>query len=256
MINRVDALVKFLDSELEKMRLTMAFKPEFSVVSEAKMPAHFLAASADFFDHSLVAATKNPARKASQKYSTQKYYSRSQKPVQANSKFKCLFCEQGFHFPDQCSTVANAKERLVFVKQKRLCTRCLRYGHSLQNCKSSVICYYCKRSNHHSALCFAKFGSERTTQSVQKGGDAKSPPARVLATVEQEDAPVSESCQSVPTFSCDILSSVDTSTQVPLLTANPKIFDPKTGVSAKIRLVLDTASQKKFCGPKLVTIWV
>jgi hypothetical protein len=70
------------------------------------------------------------------------------KKQQTKINKKCKFCRQA-HFSTDCSK--SLPERLDYVARHLLCSVCLN-RHSFC-CSSPALCYYCRSSEHNSALC-------------------------------------------------------------------------------------------------------
>ena len=80
----------------------------------------------------------------------------------------CPFCEEQ-HYADRCEKLTTAQARVDSCKRERRCLRCLTPDHYLRDCPSGKTCYYCKRTNHHSALCFTQFPTKNnTTQPINQ----------------------------------------------------------------------------------------
>jgi len=62
-------------------------------------------------------------------------------------------CCKGAHTRITCSKFSNWSQntRNTWVREQRICFRCLRTGHWASNCRSSVVCAQCSRK-HHSLL--------------------------------------------------------------------------------------------------------
>ena len=67
---------------------------------------------------------------------------------------KCAFCQEiGSHYSDKCPVVSDVYTHLELVRKYRLCFKCLGTKHNAKKCHSLTKCFYCKQSNHNSALC-------------------------------------------------------------------------------------------------------
>ena len=65
-----------------------------------------------------------------------------------NLKVTCLFCKQNH----QCTVVTEISARKAIVKKDRRCYICLRQNHLARECRSTWICFQCKK-RHHQSIC-------------------------------------------------------------------------------------------------------
>ncbi len=82
---------------------------------------------------------------------------------QTKEKIVCIFCDKTGHFSDECRSVTDVKKRREVLRSSRRCYKCLKQGHTADNCQRSKPCFYCKQTNHHSAVCWK---SPKTTQAM------------------------------------------------------------------------------------------
>ena len=68
---------------------------------------------------------------------------------------KCAFCGDP-HFNNQCKKYSTIEKRIEKAREKQLCLRCLKNGHSANSCKEKIECFHCKDKRHCSALCRRK----------------------------------------------------------------------------------------------------
>lgn len=70
-----------------------------------------------------------------------------------NTKPDCIFCNKQ-HLSQNCYTAVEMplKQKWDIVKQKRICGKCLKFGHLFNNCKDSTKCPECQKY-HHKLLC-------------------------------------------------------------------------------------------------------
>ena len=74
--------------------------------------------------------------------------------------YPCVFCGN-LHFNTDCQNFRSEQERLGVLYANMLCTYCFKPGHFKQNCLKfgQRQCFYCKQTNHNSALCRFVFGN-------------------------------------------------------------------------------------------------
>ena len=73
----------------------------------------------------------------------------------------CAFCLEG-HKHEDCQKVKNVKERKQILLKYGRCFNCIRKGHVSRECKTTIVCKYCK-GKHHSCLCCANPAGEGKT---------------------------------------------------------------------------------------------
>uniref|UniRef100_A0A7E4VT11 DUF1758 domain-containing protein n=1 Tax=Panagrellus redivivus TaxID=6233 RepID=A0A7E4VT11_PANRE len=64
---------------------------------------------------------------------------------------RCAFCDDN-HRSEECQVAATKPDRTNIAKEKRLCLRCLKPGHSYRFCRSTAKCDNCQ-NRHHTAIC-------------------------------------------------------------------------------------------------------
>lgn len=69
---------------------------------------------------------------------------------------KCHVCNSASHYVRECPEFVHlpTRQRVNVVKEARLCYRCLD-KHSISQCKRDYRCNTCRRSSHHTLLCYA-----------------------------------------------------------------------------------------------------
>ena len=104
----------------------------------------------------------------------------------------CVFCG-GHHYNAECDKYPTSKERDTIAKEKILCRRCLKKGHWVSDCYVKKVCFHCKDSNHHTALCHGLHRREKTQSStagaITVSGAATTPsykPVAMLMSAEIE----------------------------------------------------------------------
>ncbi|KAK6009905.1 hypothetical protein OSTOST_25136 [Ostertagia ostertagi] len=67
---------------------------------------------------------------------------------------QCPFCDaDSTHIPDACPIVPTIEQRLMEVRRRKLCKKCLAPQHpGFSSCSTS--CEYCHMTNHNTALCY------------------------------------------------------------------------------------------------------
>ncbi|VDO95375.1 unnamed protein product [Heligmosomoides polygyrus] len=91
---------------------------------------------------------------------------------------RCAFCDAvGTHYSDSCMVVSDAISRRVLVKEKNKCELCLERicARGLTCKKYRVLCFHCRNTGHHSALCYLPERSEiirRQLKNAQEGREA------------------------------------------------------------------------------------
>ena len=78
----------------------------------------------------------------------------------------CAFCAKN-HYHDKCSVVTDLDERKEIARKDRWCFKCLFRGHNIRNCRNKRNCFYCKASNHHTAICNKYTKKEKSEDNVQ-----------------------------------------------------------------------------------------
>ena len=74
---------------------------------------------------------------------------------------KCVLCEKSGHFPSECREFRSFSERVQRLKDKNLCSKCLRNGHSFTDCNSKLKCGKCKKDGHHACFCHENFKNQK-----------------------------------------------------------------------------------------------
>ncbi len=62
--------------------------------------------------------------------------------------------------------VTDVKKRWEVLRSSRQCYRCLKQGHMMDNCQRSLPCFYCKQTNHHSAVCWISLKTAQAMDTV------------------------------------------------------------------------------------------
>ena len=141
----------------------------------------------------------------------------------------CVYCQQP-HTSANCTSVTEVGARKQLLKTSGRCFNCLRKNHMLRNCKSNSKCQKCRR-RHHTSIC--------------EGGNSSTPSTDLL-TSNPTPLPV------IPTTSAHVGSS--SSLTVFLQTAKATACNPDNARSAKIRLLLDSGSQRSYLSERACTL--
>ena len=138
----------------------------------------------------------------------------------------CAFC-QGSHWSDKCLKVKGLKQMKEYINDNNLCFGCLKVGHQFRACKSKRPCFYCKKSDHHSAICN---DDNQTSQNWRKGAKG----GRASKNEESKGESLSA------------LHAMEYSNKVVLMTVLAKVTNTVTGRSITCRAILDTACDTTF----------
>lgn len=90
----------------------------------------------------------------------------------------CFMCKSTMHYLRECPEFQRLpiRERTSYVRDARLCYRCLD-RHSLSSCRRNYRCGTCRRSSHHTMLCYDDIPSPRErTVSFRDVVASSSPP--------------------------------------------------------------------------------
>lgn len=135
---------------------------------------------------------------------------------------KCLFCGES-HDSSHCGKARSMSmdQRVMIVKNKNSCFKCLKTGHSYKKCRSKEKCPWC-RKGHCLLLCRNFVNNEKPDQSTEKESNKQ-------AFNEEH------SCLAN-------LASLHVKVFLPLLRI--KLRGPKGAIN--VRAVIDTTSHKSF----------
>ena len=92
----------------------------------------------------------------------------SQNNARKSNLHPCIFCGNA-HYNSDCQMLRTEQERADFLKQNRMCLYCFKPGHFKPKCLKfgQIPCFYCKQTNHNSALCRFVFGSFSNANQMQ-----------------------------------------------------------------------------------------
>ena len=70
--------------------------------------------------------------------------------TQVSNKSVCSYCKQQQHFINKCPKFLSLsyEKRFEFVKENRLCFKCLNFGHKSSDCKVDIKCFKCDRRHN------------------------------------------------------------------------------------------------------------
>nr|CAD2194082.1 unnamed protein product [Meloidogyne enterolobii] len=80
------------------------------------------------------------------------------------SQYKTLFCslcQEGGHFPSECTKYGNTQARRDRLLEQNRCLNCLRDGHRAIDCPNHRRCSKCQ-GRHHFLVCFSRDGRNQT----------------------------------------------------------------------------------------------
>ena len=155
--------------------------------------------------------------------------------VATNASFSCYYCREQ-HVSTSCKTVTNPDARRQILLKTGRCFICLRKGQMGKDCRSSTRCASC-RGRHHTSIC----GSTRNPQG------STSPVPSSSSSQLQQGTPL-----TAKTGTSSVSLYVDMRTPVLLLTATTMAYSrERLTRPQKVRLILDSGSQKSYVSAKL-----
>lgn len=81
----------------------------------------------------------------------------------------CVFCNTSTHWSDDCKKFPTIAQRKSLVKNR--CIKCFNTNHRSKDCRSSRVCLYCRKNDHHRSLCWTKFPKGSTTEQASAALD-------------------------------------------------------------------------------------
>lgn len=145
---------------------------------------------------------------------------------------KCRFCD-AHHWNDECSKYNTAEKRKQ--RLKGCCYKCLRQGHNANDCPKRVVCVHCnKRNHHHRSLCPQKFGIAAKEQ------------ANLAEEVESEAENAEEKGEDDDEELNTENSLISSGEMVLMQTAKADITNPNNSLKQKVRMLLDSGSQRSY----------
>ena len=144
---------------------------------------------------------------------------------------KCFYCGQN-HWSDECGkfvTLQSWKGKL-----RNCCFKCLQRGHMLKDCRRNRQCTHCGRLSHPRSLCLKLFGN----------GDENS-------TASSEGRFDNTETQTVSGVVDDEKTMLTSTNQVLMQTATSTIWNTSGDKSLKVRMILDSGSQRTYVTERL-----
>ncbi|XP_060570667.1 uncharacterized protein LOC132728956 [Ruditapes philippinarum] len=161
---------------------------------------------------------------------------------QQQHKRVCRFCSKN-HWSDECPKFKTIDERKAQIKG--CCYKCLREGHMSPDCKSIRVCVYCNKSNvHHRSLCPEKFRKASLQESVNL--------LEEVACVSEDRAKPKEILRNSTDDKACIESALLSSNEIVMMqTSRTEICDPDGQNKKKVRILLDSGSQRTYITERL-----
>ena len=140
---------------------------------------------------------------------------------------RCVYCT-GDHYPSDCSSVKDVKDRRAFLIRTGRCFNCLKPQHHAKQCESTKKCRHCHK-RHHQSIC-----NKDTPVTEQP-----TPPTEAIETTSNTSNTSSNSAASGDKL-------------VLLQTACALASDGTSGRSGNVRILFDTGSQRSYVIDTLV----
>uniref|UniRef100_A0A914C7C2 Integrase catalytic domain-containing protein n=1 Tax=Acrobeloides nanus TaxID=290746 RepID=A0A914C7C2_9BILA len=219
-----------------------------------------------------VARIFNPINAKNKNYSSTLAFSTSaakqqQKPYENKRLAKsCEYCHKHEKAID-CRTCGTREARMGLIKEKNLCSNCLRNNHTWGQCKSKARCAHCQKK-HHTSICRLAFGetsqsskpknnnNQYSKRSNYKPNSSNKPQSnsQVNSSSTNESAPSSEA-NSI----CAFINKKETlqgnkpnNTKVVLFeTKMVKVKHPNKGETKTTMVFFDNGSEKSFIKSEL-----
>lgn len=181
------------------------------------------------FYHQVPRSTPSPKNSVK---GTQLSFASTKPDVPTSYNKNCVICNDSNHRIYDCPIFKgkNITERMTDVSMHKLCSNCLRQGHTKLQCKMGP-CRLCK-GRHNTLLHSAT-------------------PHTNVSTTTNTAIPVTNTDNTVVSFSKQNNANVHYTTQVLLSTALIKVTNPITKKSFKVRALLDCGSQSSFISQSL-----
>ena len=155
--------------------------------------------------------------------------------VATNASFSCYYCGEQ-HVSTSCKTVTNPDARRQILLKTGRCFICLRKGHMGKDCRSSTRCASC-RGRHHTSIC----GSTRNPQ-----GSTSPVPSSSSSQLQQGTPLTAKTGTSSVSLYVDMRTPVLLQTATTMAYSRERLTRPQ-----KVRLILDSGSQKSYVSAKL-----
>ena len=152
-----------------------------------------------------------------------------------NPQVACCYCN-GSHQSHLCRTVPSAEQRKQCLMRSGRCFICLRKGHRVKDCRSSLRCSSCQ-SRHHVSIC---------TASRSELGMREQQPTQTAVTTSTQCKP--PTTQTTRASQPPVLSMyVATRTPVLLQTAKAQVFrQGRPSSTVNTRIIFDSGSQRSY----------
>ena len=145
---------------------------------------------------------------------------------------QCTYCSGG-HKPVTCPIVCDVSARKSILRKKGKCYICLKGQHISKNCQSKSKCNLCGY-RHHTSICNKSVISPSGKPQV----DSVSPVQTQAKRFELGNPPATT-------------LYVDSKNSVLLQTAQAKVSGIDNGISKKVRVILDSCSQRSYVSSQL-----
>ena len=145
-----------------------------------------------------------------------------------NPQVACCYCN-GSHQSHLCRTVPGAEQRKQCLMRPGRCFICLRNGHRVKDCRSSLRCSSCQ-ARHHVSIC--------TVSRSELGMREQQPTQTAVTTSTQRNPPTTQTTRASQP---PVLSMyVATRTPVLLQTAKAQVFrQDRQSSTVNTRIILD-----------------
>ena len=152
-----------------------------------------------------------------------------------NPQIACCYCN-GSHQSHLCRTVPSAEQRKQCLMRSGRCFICLRKGHRVKDCRSSLRCFSCQ-ARHHVSIC--------TVSRSELGVREQQPTQTAVTTSTQPNPPTT---QNMRASQPPVLSMyVATRTPVLLQTAKAQVFrQDRPSSTVNTRIIFDSGSQRSY----------
>ncbi|KAJ8912395.1 hypothetical protein NQ315_013461 [Exocentrus adspersus] len=164
----------------------------------------------------------------------------------------CAFCSDN-HFVTKCEKFVglSSDKRFAEIKQKGLCSNCLKYGHKNKSCPSTSVCKHCAK-RHHTLLHFNS--KKRDEPAAVPTNKSKTESNNQIASNNMATNNASNidssSGDAVTSNTSTYFTNAKNNSQTLLGTAMVQVMD-KFGNMHTCRAVLDSASESHFCTQEL-----
>ena len=148
-------------------------------------------------------------------------------------------------------TVTDPASRKRILRQKCKCFVCLKTGHTGATCTSNIQCTQCMRK-HHLAICDAHLESTVSGSPTQANNRKTDTGVRQPAPNSSSSHEISGAKVNEYVIGCAGEHSPNMNEVILVQTAQAKVYSPAdSGLSAKIRVLLDLGSQRSYIAKNL-----